>query len=166
MYADHVQSYSCSLMKKYFIHTHMHMQTPTQVRGVVTKVLPPVVEGPQATIPQVARKNRNLWTPLLQWARKTGDCRVRERAVEAVLYTPDLFLLFPPSLSPSPSLLLLPPSLFSSSLPVMLEARGLPPHLLGALGSKMHYMLQKSMTSSLSSSNSEGRGGGRQKNQG
>ena len=37
----------------------------------------------------------------------------------------------------------------------MMEARGLPPHLLGSLGSKMHYILHKSFSSSMSSSNSE-----------
>ena len=36
----------------------------------------------------------------------------------------------------------------------MLEAQGLPPHLLGALGSKMQYILQRSFSSSISSSNS------------
>ena len=48
----------------------------------------------------------------------------------------------------------------------MMEERGLPQHLLGALGSRMHYMMQKSFSSSISSSNSEwcggGGGGGRQ----
>jgi hypothetical protein len=37
----------------------------------------------------------------------------------------------------------------------MMEARGLPPHLLGSLGSKMHYILHKSFSSSMSSSNSK-----------
>jgi len=41
----------------------------------------------------------------------------------------------------------------SKRLQMMLEVRGLPPHLLGSLGSKMHYILQKSMSSSISSSN-------------
>jgi hypothetical protein len=36
----------------------------------------------------------------------------------------------------------------------MMEERGLPHHLLGALGSRMHYMMQKSFSSSISSSNS------------
>ena len=37
----------------------------------------------------------------------------------------------------------------------MLEERGLPHHLLGALGSRMQYVMQKSFSSSISSSNSE-----------
>lgn len=37
----------------------------------------------------------------------------------------------------------------------MMEERGLPHHLLGALGSRMHYMMQKSFSSSISSSNSK-----------
>ena len=32
---------------------------------------------------------------------------------------------------------------------------GLPHHLLGALGSRMHYMMQKSFSNSMSSSNSK-----------
>ena len=58
------------------------------------------------------------------------------------------FLSLPPSLPPS---LPLPPSPLSLVSSAMLEAQGLPPHLLGALGSKMQYILQKSF--SMSSSN-------------
>lgn len=64
-------------------------------------------------------------------------------------YHPPLLLLLPSSLLPFPSSPSSPPPLLSTA---MLEAQGLPPHLLGALGSKMQYILQKSF-SSLSSSN-------------
>ena len=36
----------------------------------------------------------------------------------------------------------------------MMEERGLPHHLLGSLGSRMQYIMQKSLSSSISSSNS------------
>ena len=38
--------------------------------------------------------------------------------------------------------------IFILHLKALLEARGLPPHLLGALGSKMHWILHKSASSS------------------
>ena len=80
--------------------SHIHMQIPILVRGVVMKVLPPVEEEvPQAMFHQVARKNRNLWTPSLQWARKTEDCRVREIVLLLLPGSPS-FQVPPPSRFP------------------------------------------------------------------